>query len=206
MSNRLSPIELEERARRTIYSDGLTELFAAAVLFIMALFWVANPALIGVAAAFIVLYGWKLVEKAKERFTYPRIGFFQERTDDPQETARGILLFFGLAFAAMVAAIAVVGSITEAAEWRRAAPLLSGLLLAAAFWYLGDRSGLRRHRVVAVYAVATGVLLWIGGSGADYEAMVWHLLGMVLILGAIGTWALVHFARTHPAKDTIFNA
>ena len=153
-----------------------------------------------------MLYGWKLVEKAKQRITYPRIGYFQERTEDPRETAQGILVFFGLAFAVMVAAIAVVGSITDAAEWRRAAPLLSGLLLAAAFWYLGDRSGLRRHRVLATYAVASGVVLWLIGSGADYEAMVWHLLGMVLLLGAVGTWGLVHFTRTHPAEEIISDA
>jgi hypothetical protein len=205
MSNGFETQGIEQRVRTATYRDGLTELFAAAVLLVMALLWIANPAVIGIAAAFIVLYGWKLVEKAKERVTYPRMGYFQERSEEPKETARGILLFCGLALVAMVAAIAIFGSIAEAAEWRRATPLLSGLVLSGAFWYLGDRSGLKRHRFVAVFSVVTGVVIWWLGSGYDYEGMVWHLLGLVFVLGAIGTWALIHFTTTHPIQDTTLN-
>lgn len=196
----------EEKVGAAIYRDGLTELFAAAVLLVMALMWIAEPALIGVAAALLVLYGWKLVERVKQRITYPRIGYFRERTEEPQDTARGILMFFALALVAVVVIIAIVGSVTDAAEWRRAAPLLSGLTLAGGFWYVGDKSHLRRHRFVAVYSVVTGVAIWLFTSGADYEGMVWHLLGLVLVLGAIGTWSLVHFIRTFPARSSVTDA
>lgn len=197
---------IEPRVRAATYRDGLTELFAAAVLFVMALLWLANPAVIGIAAAFIVLYGWRLVEKVKHRVTYPRLGYYQERSEEPRETARGILIFCAVAFAIVVGVIALTGGITESAEWRRAAPLLSGLTLLGAFWYLGDRSGLKRHRFVAGYSVVTGVFIWLFTSGADYEGMVWHLLAMVVVLGAIGTWGLVHFIRTYPVHDIVTDA
>lgn len=194
--------QIERRARAATYRDGLTELFATGVLLIIAVMWISQPAFVGIAAAFIVLFGWKVVEKTKQRITYPRLGYYQERSDEPRETARGILVFCGVALAIVVALIALSGGITEAKEWRRAAPLLSGLTLAGAFWYLGDRSGLARHRFVAGFSVLTGFLIWLFSSGADYEGMVWHLLGMVLVLGALGTWGLVHFIRTYPVQDS----
>lgn len=206
MSSNPDTHQIEQSVRTATYRDGLTELFAAAVLLAMALLWISTPAMIGIAAAFVVLYGWKLVEKAKQRVTYPRLGYFRERSETPRDTARGILVFCALAAAAVVALVAVSGGISQAAEWRRAAPLLSGLTLAGAFWYLGDRSGLVRHRFVAGFSVATGFIVWALSSGADYEGMVWHLLGMVMVLGALGTWGLIHFIRTHPVQDTLTDA
>jgi hypothetical protein len=205
MSNTDDP-GIELRVRAATYRDGLTELFAAAVLLVMALLWLANPAVIGIVAAFIVLYGWRLVETLKRRITYPRMGYYQDRSEEPKETARGILVFCAGALVVMVGVIALSGGITEAAEWRRAAPLLSGLVLSGALWYMGDRSGLKRHRFVAIFSVVMGVLIWAFTSGADYEGMVWHLLSLVAVLGALGTWGIVHFIRTYPAQNTVTDA
>ncbi len=206
MSNTFDAHEVERRTRASTYRDGLTELFAAAVLLAMAMAWAATPAFVGIFAAFIVLYGWKVVERVKERVTYPRLGYFRERSEDAGETGRGILIFVVVAFVMMVLAIAVFGDLTDSAEWRRAAPLFSGLTLAGAFWYVGDRSGLLRHRFVAVFSVVTGLGLWLLGSGETYETVIWHLLGLVLVLGAMGTWGLVHFLRTNPIRNDVTDA
>ena len=147
------------------------------------------------------MYCWRVVEKFKRRITYPRIGYYQERAEDSGTTARGMLLFIACALGLMILTIAISGDLTNAADWRRAAPLLSGITLAGGFWYAGDRSGLLRHRIIAVYSVVTGVLLWAFSSGATYEPVVWHLLGLALPLAALGTWALEHFIRTHPLPN-----
>lgn len=206
MSNSFDTREMEHRARGASYLDGLTELFAAAVLAVIAVMWIVTPALVGVVSAFIVLYGWKVVERVKERVTYPRLGYFRERPEDPQTTARGMLTFIGLAVLLMIVAIAVFGDIGDASEWRRAAPLLSGLALSGGFWYMGDRSGLLRHRLVAGFSIVTGVLLWAFSGGKNYEPVVWHLLGLACLLGALGSWSLLHFLRSHPAQNLSTNA
>jgi phosphate/sulfate permease len=198
MTNSFDTNEIERRARAASFQDGLMEIFAAVVLTIIAIAWVASPSLVGIAAAFVVLFGWRVVERFKRRITYPRIGYYQERAEDAGKTGRGMLIFIGGAIAIMIGAVAVSGDVTDASEWRRAAPLLSGLTLAGGFWYAGERSGLIRHRVISIYSVVTGVLLWAFSSGATYEPLVWHLLGLALPLMAIGTWALEHFIRTHP--------
>ncbi|MDJ0923156.1 MAG: hypothetical protein QNJ77_01235 [Acidimicrobiia bacterium] len=201
MTNGSDTNAIERRARAASYQDGLLELFAAAVLVIIAIAWIASPAFVGIVAAFVVLYGWKAVERAKRRFTYPRIGYYQEKSEDTGSIARGMLLFVGVAILVMVAAVAIYGDLGDADDWRKAAPLLSGMTLAGAFWYTGDRSSLLRHRVVAGWSILTGVLLWAFSSGSTYEAVVWHLLLLALPLSAIGTWALEHFIRTHPLPD-----
>ena len=106
----------------------------------------------------------------------------------------------------MVAAVAIFGDVSEASEWRRAAPLLSGFGFAGGFWYAGDRSGLMRHRAIAVYSAVTGALLWALSSGATYEPVVWHLLGLALPLAAIGAWSLEHFLRPHRLPDGAIDA
>jgi phosphate/sulfate permease len=201
MSNGFSTEEIEQRARAASYRDGLLELFAAAVLLIIALMWVISPGTVGIAAALIVIFGWRAVERVKRRITYPRIGYYQERSEDPGTTGRGMLTFIAVAIALMVGAVALSGGLTEVAEWRRAAPLLSGISLTGGFWYLGDRSRLIRHRVVAIYSVVSGIVLWAISSGETYEPVAWHLLGLALPLAAIGTWALIHFVRTTPTQS-----
>lgn len=190
----------EEQARTAGFRDGLIELFAAVVLTSMAIMWMLNPALIGIGAALIVVYGWKVVERVKERVTYPRIGYFREKPEAPETTARGMLLFLAFSFLLMVVAVAANGGLTDSSEWQRAAPLMSGISLAGGFWYTGDRSGLLRHRLIAAYSVVTGVMLWLLGVGEAYEAMVWHLLGLAVPLAAIGVWGLMSFTRTHPIQ------
>lgn len=200
MSDTFDVAKAEEQARTAGFRDGLIEIFAAVVLSSMALMWLVSPALIGIGAAFIVLYGWRVVEKVKQRVTYPRIGYFQEKPEAPDTTARGMLLFIAGSFLLMVLAVALSGGLTDSAEWQRAAPLMSGISLAGGFWYTGDRSGFLRHRLIAVYSAVTGVALWMMGVGEAYESMIWHLLGLAIPLAAIGIWGLMSFTRTHPIQ------
>jgi amino acid transporter len=201
MSGELDMGEIERRARTAGYDDGLLEIFAAVVLLVIALGWAASPGLVGILAAFIVLFGWKVVDRVKARVTYPRIGYYRERADEPRSSAKGMLLSMGGAFVVMIIAIAAVGDLSDAAEWRRAAPLLSGMLLAAGFWYAGEQSGLIRHRAVAGVSVVWGALLWWLGSGADYSGVIWHLIGLSVPLAAVGIWSLFRFTRTHPVSE-----
>ncbi len=193
--------EIDRRARRAGYGDGLLELFAALVLGVLALGWLANPGFVGILSAFVVLYGWKAVERVKAKVTYPRIGYFRERGDESETSARGMLLFIGGAFAVMVLTVVVTGGLTEASAWRRAAPIMSGISLSGGFWYAGEQSGLMRHRGIAALSLVGGVLLWLVGSGESYDGVIWHLVGLAIPLAVLGGWGLYRFLHTHPIRD-----
>lgn len=195
--------ELEFRTRAAGYGDGLLELFAAAVLLTLAAGWIVAPGLVGLLAAVVAIYGWRVVERVKVRVTYPRIGYFRERTDEPRSSVRGMLLFIAGAVLFAVVVVWLTGDLGEPADWRRAAPLVSGISLAGGFWYAAERSGRSRYRVVAAWSVASGVGLWLVGTGASYAAMAWHLLGLAVPLAAIGAWTLVRFLRAHPAHEQL---
>lgn len=192
---------VHRQARSAGYGDGLLEIFASVVLTLIALSWLGDPAFVGILAALIAIYGWKVVERVKERVVYPRVGYHKERSDDAKETSKGMLMFIGGAFLLMALAVLVFGDITDASEWRRAAPLLSGVTLAGGFWYAGDKSGLLRYRFISAWSLLSGVLLWWFGSGSSYDAVVWHLVGLAVPLAVIGIWSLLSFLRTHPIQD-----
>ena len=58
--------------------------------------------LLAIVAAIVAIYGWRVVDKVRARITYPRIGYFRERSEEPSATARGMLIFIGGAFLLMV--------------------------------------------------------------------------------------------------------
>lgn len=198
MTGNIDIESIDRKARTAGYEDGLLELFASMVLLVLALGWLTAPGIVGIPAALVAVFGWRVVERVKERVTYPRIGFHRERPDDAKETARGMLLFIGGAFVLMAAVVFLSGGLGDVSEWRRAAPLLSGVTLAAGFWYSAEKSGLLRLRLVAAWSVLSGVLLWWFGSGETYSGVAWHLVGLALPLAAIGGWVLLRFLRAHP--------
>ena len=186
MTGNIDVDEMDRRARTAGYGDGLLEIFASVVLLAIALVWLVQPAFVGIMAAFVALYGWRLVERVKEHVTYPRIGYFRERSDDAATVSRGMLMFIGGAFLLMVLTVYLSGGITEPSEWRRAAPLLSGVSLAGGFSYAGERSGLLRYRIIATLSAIGGILAWWFTSGDSYLPVAWHLLGLAVPLAVMG--------------------
>ena len=191
---------LDRRARAAGYDDGLLELFAAVVLLLLAAGWSVAPGLVGLLAAVVAIYGWRVVERVKVRVTYPRIGYFQERTDEPRSSARGMLLFIGGALLLTALVVWLSGGFTDASAWRRAAPLASGITLAGGFWYAAERSQRPRHRIIAAWSMLSGIGLWLWGTGTSYVSVAWHLTGLAVPLAAIGVWALRRFLASHPVQ------
>lgn len=196
---------IDRKARTAGYGDGLLEIFAAVVLGVIALSWLGDPAFVGILAALIAIYGWKVMERVRERLIYPRIGYYRERSDDAKQVSRGMLLFIGGAILVMVLTVLISGGITDASEWRRAAPLLSGIALSGGFMYTATRSGLWRYRIISLWSIVSGILLWWMGTGESYILVAAHLLGLALPLAAIGVWTLTRFLRSHPVKDADSN-
>ena len=204
MSDKFDDGALDEmglRSRAAGYRDGLLELFAAGVLGSLAVSWLVGPGSAGILAAMWVLYGWKLVDRIRERIIYPRIGYYKERADDSKDSTRGMLAFIAGSFALMALVVIVTGGATDAAEWRRAAPLVSGVTIAAGFRYAAVRSKMARHNAIAAWSAVSGGLAWWVGTGESYSYVGWHLLGVAIPLAIVGAWTLTNFLQHHPVAD-----
>jgi hypothetical protein len=192
---------IERSARSAGYRDGLMEIYAAGVFFSLAAVWMIGPYLVGVAAALIILFFPKLVQRGKAAITYPRIGYSGERVDEAASTGRGMLVFMGISLAIAVVVVALTGGLGDVDSWRRAAPLFFGLAFSGGFWYAGEKSGLVRHRLIAVGSIALGIAFWWMSDGADYTGVAVFMAAMGAIILAVGLIALTTFVRRNPRSN-----
>ena len=192
---------LEKQARAAGHRDGLTELYAAGVFFVFSLTWLAGPEFVGIAAIGSIMLFPRLVARAKQRITYRRIGYSADVAENSKDTARGMLVFLAGAVLLMAASVWIFGDITNAGDWRRAAPLLAGLAFTGGFWFTAEKTGLFRFRLMAVASITVGVATWALSDGRDYDSVGFYLLIMGVLLLSTGVAALVGFVRRHPIQD-----
>ena len=156
--------EIQLQTKRYWYVDGLTEIGAGSLIFLLGLLYlladILSPSvlatwLVSFGQPAIIIGGWFVVNwvvrRMKERITYPRTGYVAYRRERGGKRLRTILVTFGLA---ALIAIAAVYFAQLAGE--RMIPLLIGLMMAAAIAYLGYAFYLRRFYLLAVISIVLG--------------------------------------------------
>ena len=184
---------LKLNAAQEIYQDGLTEIVAGALLFIVALA-TGRPAFYWTYFVAIVLLGPGL-ERIRARVTYPRIGYAKLESEDPKRLSAGILRWVLGVFLITAIALAATGHLSDNISWRRAAPAIGGLLFAGGFAYLAQQSRFKRHWALAISSgVIGGAMVFPSISEPYGNLRVWALV-MGLICLAVGALALRSFVR-----------
>jgi len=187
---------LQRETFREIHRDGLTEVVAGVVLFIVALA-TGRPAFAWTYLAAIVILGPGLT-RLRARHTYPRIGFAELPRENQAKLRRGVIVWVLGSFVLVAAGLAIVGKVADNLAWRKASPLLGGILLAGGLLYLAQRSGLKRVYGLALASVVSGALLaWPEIPGAYANLRVWALI-MSLICLTVGGLAFRRFIRETP--------
>jgi peptidoglycan/LPS O-acetylase OafA/YrhL len=179
--------------------DGVSELTLGLLLVTLSILITREPAVIGAWVAFFVVLGPALVVWVRRKITYPRTGG-QTRAPSPPGM-RMILGYLAASLALTALAIAVTGSLTDPAGWRRWSALFAGLVVAGAWLAAARRSDLNRHRFLALASAAAGFDWALFGQGTDYAAVAGYLAtmgGISLIFGLVGV--LVFIIR-HPVID-----
>lgn len=187
-----SPLETaQKRTRRYWYEDGLSELAAGAVILLMALVNLAlgllapppwKDWLSALGLPVIVIGGGilarRLVERLKERLTYPRTGYL--RYPRPKPTRRFMSAGIAIGVALMVT---LMTAWLSAAQSERLIPALTGLLSAILILFIGMSVGLARFYLLAVWQFAFGLL----GSRLNLPAP----FDLALFFGALGVGLLI---------------
>lgn len=191
--------ELRLQAARAIEADGLTDLAAGVMLFIVALA-TGRPAFAWMYLVPIVLLGPGL-HRIRARVTYPRIGYAKLPEADPKRTRRNILIWIVVVFAVTTFILGVTGQLGNNLAWRQMAPMIGGLLFAGGFAFLAQRTRFPRHWLLAVLSPVLGGLMTVPVIDEPYgNFRIWALL-MGLACLAIGAVACARFVAAHPPID-----
>ena len=187
---------IRSSAERETYRDGIMEIAAGVLFFIVALA-TGRPAFYWMYLGAILILG-PGVQRLKARFTYPRIGYVRLPNEDPGRLRRGLVTWVLGVFLLVAVVLTLTGHLTDNLAWRRAAPALGGLLFAGGYTYMAQRSRLRRHYVLAASSALLGVLMiWPLQPEPYGNLRVWALL-MALLNLAMGVFVLWRFIRENP--------
>lgn len=200
--------DLNKTIRRTQqywFEDGLVELLLGLLFVVLSgLFWwqVASDseyaALVGgIAMPFIIVLGAILMGVSlrwlKQHLVYPRTGYVTYAK--PTNKQRGLSALLGLVIGA---AMAVAITQLELAELT---PAFIGAGIGFALFMLGNRVGLVRFHLLAVWTVAGGVI--IAFLGVDEMVASTYALGLIgLSLVASGGFAFWRYwQNSEPGND-----
>jgi hypothetical protein len=189
---------LQKAAAAAQHRDGLIELFGGALLLGLGAIWLSNPGIVSIFAALYVIFALTSIERVKQRVTYPRIGYSAPPADATDSSARGVIVFLAAMAAITLVVMALTGGVDSAAQWRRWAPLLFGLMSSGGFLHAAKVSGLNRYYAVATLSIALGALIGWSHDGGNYSGVAVHLLVLGAVLLAVGMEELARFVRTHP--------
>jgi hypothetical protein len=203
--------DLLKRAYRHWYADGLGEIMQGVVFLLVALyFWaqvlvrdnrtltVIVSLLIPFLTIGLIVSLRPVVNRLKERITYPRTGFVTYRRDVQKQRLRlGIRLGLGLVLGLSVGILGV-GLKSGAVTWFY---WILGTAYAAVFGYTGWRVGLPRFYAVGTIGLVSGLVLGVLNI-PDKEGMIILFVTIGLPSLFIGLVVLRRFLQVNPPIDS----
>jgi hypothetical protein len=193
--------EVEQATTRFSMQDGFIVVMAGLALIVASGSFLA-PWLTAFIA-FFVIFGPRALEVLREKYTYPRIGYFQLRREESgTRTAAGIFGFMILCFAiTLVAMFLVHGTITADLIYGWV-PAWFGMVMIGPSLHMVDMTGSRFYYVFGVVAVTTGFALSILGFDLGKLAISYYLVSWGLTLVFAGLVTFLRFIRKHPILES----
>jgi hypothetical protein len=196
--------EIERKMWREANSDGIMELLIGVLLFFTAGTWARSY--FTVFLAFVPIFGNRVIEALKARFTYPRIGYVELKEENGKSLGWGILGYV-LAVIAVVSIFAAVfyGGNLESFDAYRWVPLAFGAIFLGGMIYLHGKSG---DPVAYLYSfvslVAGGIFTFYefesraGGFESSRPIIQLYLLSLAGFFLLAGLVRLMTFMRRNP--------
>jgi hypothetical protein len=205
--------KIEKRPIQYWYEDGLNEMaFGIIGLSLGVYFWIRTRiplgsawhvpwalAMIPLLLIEIPLFN-RMIGALKQKLTYPRTGFVSYKRPGGKRIKFSILgaLVGGttaIAYGLLRSDVFPEGTAISAS------PLVTGFILAAAFVWIGMKTGVFRFFVTAMISALAGIALALAGL-AEMAALgaYWGILGASHCVS--GAFVFVRYLRRHPATET----
>lgn len=198
--------EIEKRANYAAYQDGLMEIFMGLFLFFFggALTTDTFP-LATILAVVTIFFGYRVFERIKQRYIYPRTGYVK-LPEDPNATGKGI------AFAAILMVVVLLGAmfISMAILGQDAGldffltyivPPATGFMLAIGPYWLGQTYGLIRGYLWAALFILGGIAMPVFNIASGYTAVGLLCTAVGLLVLVTGAVMFVRFIRRYPVSN-----
>lgn len=200
--------QVKKRTLRYWFEDGLSETIIGAFFILIGLMFLIQAlavpgsllaGLSGLGTALLVGLGvWLarlLIQRLKERLTYPRTGYVSYYP--PSILQRALSLILGLIIAVLFGWF-IFSYSQELLTWL---PFVEGLALAALSFVIGQRAGLIRFYLYALVTILIGAVISLSGQG-DYVGSGWVFITSGLFMSLMGLVALARYLRnSQPVQE-----
>jgi MFS family permease len=198
----------QQRARQYWFIDGLAELAAGTIaLFLAAGYWATQFAplshwslLIFLLAGLGIAFGIRLViQKIKERQTYPRTGYAAPLKG--WENKRVVMAVVVFVILLIVVQILLNQQGNLSLQW---SPAISGFIFTFMFGLAAYQTGLNRFYLLAAFDALIGIGLAIAGLGYMPGVSILSMLTGLWLLSA-GSWVRWNYLRQNPSQPKGLN-
>jgi hypothetical protein len=199
MNEHIDLEELERKIYREANSDGIMELLLGIVLFIMAVTWLRGS--ISVIIAFFPIFGNRILEAIKEKFTYPRIGYVELKQEE-KNIGWGII-GYTLVVIAVLSIIATIfsGGNLEKLDIYKWVPLaIGGIFLGGMLYHHGKSGDPLTYLYSFITLVAGGIFTFFLTDHYMHNIQLYllFLAGFFVLVGLI---RLITFMRRNPVVE-----
>jgi MFS family permease len=193
---------ISQKVYRHAYIDGFAFILGGFMLYLTAGIINLHPVFISlIIITFIVFI--PLSKSLQSRFTYPRLGYFKVKTEDPKKLVPGMLLFsFGIVIAFLILLIIFTGGdprvLYDFENWYRFIPIVFGIIMFGPSLDLVDKTGQRIYYSIGIFSTILGLfIVWINFQNAKFGFTIY-----LLLLGSIswimGFITFVKFIKKYP--------
>ncbi len=197
--------KMEQKAYRETMKDGVTETLAG-MFFLFTTLMIQNPAFIGIFVGIYILFLPQFLERIRERYTYPRLGYVRLRTTESDLDAKsfGLLLLLILVSTAISVQV-LTNDILNLYNWTLFLPLVMGMLMLGASSYLVTKTGSKAYWLFGIFTTCLGLVVSILAvlyAPVHYTVSIQiYCLLLGVIFGIGGLIKFTHFTRTNPVLD-----
>ncbi|NHJ12803.1 MAG: hypothetical protein EAX95_03965 [Candidatus Thorarchaeota archaeon] len=192
--------QLEQATFRVANQDGLTEILMGLMILAVGLLLVNSISVVYVAL--LIVFQAAMIERFRERYTYPRIGRVKLREDTEQPYGPLWAVFGAIMLVALSSVILSVRVENEILHLIASlAPLIMAIGLIQPFVFLAQRSGLRVYYGFGAIVAVLGAVLALVEFPLPVDRMVIFLLCVGGLLCLTGLASLLHFIRKYPVLN-----
>lgn len=201
MSQNLDLKEIERRVHQSVFQDGLMEIMMGGFLLVIGALFAISMKWILLISLLVIFLGNPLLERAKKRYIYPRIGYVKlrpEKEADPKGIVVAAIVFVVILLGSGLFTLAIGKDQGWAFWFKYFFPGSTGFMLAIGPFWLGETYGVRRGYVFAVLFLLSGIAIPVLGIASGYEAVGFECLLVGVISLISGVIMFTRFLRNNP--------